>query len=448
LRPEIVISAEPLSLSTTALGMAIGLPAAFCVAVSLAALRYTLASEANTGLRLPGDRASAGSGSWGGPLVAAEVAMTLILVVGATVLIRTVSVLDRSPTGFDPERLLLADVQLPIRNASDDPRTEVFLRNLIKRISNLDGVAAVGAVSTFPLSSASGRSHDEFRIEGSSDPLPATMTIKIATPDYFRTAGIPLLAGRGFDEADSYERPRVALVNQRFVSRHFRNSDSLGRVLQSENGRFTIVGVIADVAPQSRTAPIESEIYIPHRQRALSNMTLVVKAKRDASALIPQVQSELRELDKTKPISNVRTGSEQLARSIAKFNLSMNLLVVSGVIALITALIGVTSVIAYSVHRRTREFAIRAALGATAGDVRRAAVRSTMMMTVVGLLLGTLIAFYASRWASSVAAGITQAEPLSFIGVGLFFTGASWIATLLVTRKALSSTLQSVLQRD
>jgi putative ABC transport system permease protein len=313
-----------------------------------------------------------------------------------------------------------------IIRTSDDSTT--FIKTLLERVEILPGVKSAGVAVSVPLS---GRDDiTEFRIEGQPDPRPGqprTAGLRAASARYFETLGIPLLRGRFFTEDDN-ESPgheKVAIVNQALIRRYFPNTHALGRRV-TLGGWRRIVGVVGDVHHSSFEASAEPEIYAPY---ALGSkvLTLAVRTRSDPRSFIGAIRAQVTALDPNQPVFSINTTDDLVSSATATRRYSMTLLGIFAAFALLLAVLGVYSVTAYSVARRSQEIGIRMALGANGEHIRRLVVRESSWVMAVGLAVGVTGAAELTRYLDSLLYRIRPADPMVMIGA------VALLATLGVT---------------
>jgi len=373
-------------------------------------------------------------------LVASEVTLTLVLLIGAGLLMRSFWRVRNLDLGFQPSRVLTAEIVLPRPSALGDfTRTGNFLRELLERIESLPGAQTVGAIGTVPLSSTGPHQAElEFGIEGRPGPPPGVVqdaVISVASPGYFRAMGIALRRGRLFDARDTREAPAVALINESLARRYFPNQDPIGRRLQA-GGSVQIARVVANVRQLNLTTEPKPQIYLPHAQCSWPSMTLVVRTAADPAAMAAALRHELRTMDKARPLSNIKTAGQIFSEAVAERRFSMLLLALFAALALSLAAIGLYGVIAYSVSQRTHEFGVRMALGAEPGDVLRLVLRQGLSMAFLGLAIGIAAALALTRLLGSLLYGVTATDPLTFSSVVVLLLAVALLASYLPARRA------------
>jgi putative ABC transport system permease protein len=350
-------------------------------------------------------------------LVSAELALSLVLVVGAALVVRSFMRLQGENPGFRPDGLLIAEIT-PSNRVTDQQIIE-FYRKLPGQIARIPGVASASAASSLPISG--GDSHGSLTIEG----LPFTpgrepnASYRRILPGYFRTVGIALLAGRDFDARDRGQDPKVVIVSQTLAQRHFGSAaNALGhriKVGPPENEPWvTIIGVVADVRNESMESPDEYGTYEPHTQRPWRSMQLVARAQGDATNLLPAVRSALRSVDVELVIAKMYTMEERVADSVAPRRFNAQLLTAFGLLALLLAAVGVYGIVAYLVNERKREFGIRVALGATSAEIGRLVLARAARLVLAGTLAGTVAALLLTRYLATLLFEVEPFDPASF----------------------------------
>jgi putative ABC transport system permease protein len=383
-----------------------------------------------------------------GGLMVAEVAIALLLLVGAGLLVRSfLRVRDVSP-GFDTRDLVALELSLPASAYPEPGQVSAFYREALERVAALPGVTAAAATSHLPI--ASGGFNLSVKLEGA--PAPArpsevpTAFYRAVSPNYFAALGIPLLRGRPFDERDVARTPRVAIVNETMARQLWRGQDPIGKRFtldENDTSPIEVVGVASDVRAFGLDSDPAPELHVPYAQGSTSfwawtgrSLTLVLRGSGNAAALAPPLRATIAGLDKDLPVYNVRTMDEVLAASVASRRASMLLIGVFAAAALILAAVGLYGVVSYAVGQRTHEFGVRMALGAGERDVVRLVLGRGIKLAVLGLLLGSVGALALSRLLSSLVYGISPRDPLTYVGVGLLLFTVALVASYLPARRA------------
>ncbi|HEX8143168.1 MAG TPA: ABC transporter permease [Pyrinomonadaceae bacterium] len=381
-------------------------------------------------------------------LVVSEVALSLILLIGSGLLIKSFLRLRETETGFNPDNLLT--MQLSYAAGRDEGRKVAnFFAQVEERIKTLPGVESVAISTGVPLL---GASETSFAIEGRppAEPGKRPMTvIYITTPDYLRAMGIRLLRGRFFTPQDTQTSPLVAVIDEEFARLHFPNEDPIGKYIEGSKEEniphLEIVGVVSHVKNYGldTPGPVQSELYYAWNQAPdkflplmADRMSLLIRTSSDPSALTPAVRREVQAIDASQPVFNVNTMEQVLADSLASQRLSMLLLSIFASVALILAAVGIYGVLSYTVVQRTHEIGIRMALGARVQDVFKLVVGQAMTMVLIGIGLGLVGAFAITRVMASLLYGVSATDPLTFGLVSLLLAAIALIACLIPARRA------------
>ncbi len=378
-------------------------------------------------------------------LIVSEVALALVLLVGAGLLVRSFFKLRNVSPGFDPENVLTLNVPLPGTRYKEGARTSAFYQRLIERVKALPGVESVGAVSHLPLTGA--EELDGFNIEGRPSPDSGenvqTADFRVVSTDYFRAMKIPLLSGRYFTEQDTADAPGVIVIDETLARRFFPNEDPLGKRIDesgSPNGRgfLTIVGVVAGIKHSSLDAEPKPAMYVSYLQSPWLDMTLAVRTGgAGAENLAGAVRQEVWALDKDQPVARVVTLESLFAKAVAPQRFQMMLVGLFAAVALLLSVVGIYGVMAYSVTQRTHEIGIRMALGAQRGDVFKLLMSQGMTQALVGIVIGLAGAFALTRLMSSLLFGVSATDPLTFGGVALLLAAVALLACYVPARRAM-----------
>jgi putative ABC transport system permease protein len=435
---------------TVALSLLTGI--AFGLAPILQAARLDLQSALKEGgAKLPGGTQR---GRARGVLVVAEVALAIMLLVGAGLAINSFFRLQRVDPGFDPENALKFDVSLPASKYDSPEKTAGFYSQLTDRLSALPGVLAVGAVEYLPLSGTDGSTG--VLIEGQPIP-PASERPKAhwrsTTPDYFRAMGIRLLDGREISNQDRRDTAKVAVVNETLARKFWPGASAIGKrlAIDFEAMRFyrdrapefdlamglrEIVGVVADVKHQRLDGESFPEMYVPESQRGGRDMTVVLRTAGDPLNLSAAVRAEVLAVDKEQPITNISSMSRVMAASVAQPRFNSIILGAFAAIALLLSVVGIYGVISYSVAERTHEIGIRMALGATALDVLRLVVGQGLRLTLIGAAIGVAGAMALTRLMTSLLYNVSPTDPVIFAAVLATLVFSAFVACLVPARRA------------
>jgi putative ABC transport system permease protein len=367
-------------------------------------------------------------------LLIGEVALSLVLLVGAGLLIKSFVRIQEVRPGFNPHNVLVASVALPGAKYKD-AQTPEFFRQLIERLKASPGVQAVGGGVTLPLSASNYNIGRAFIPEGR--PLIADESINAnfstITGDYFGALQIPLLAGRTFEVRDNAEAPKVVVINESAAKRHFGSpAAAIGKRLsiwRDEKFMREIVGVVGDTKAASLDAENIAQIYVPHAQDQDWNfMALVIRTAGDPAAFATSLRREVQAVDKDQPVYNVRAFDDVVRNSLGTRRVSMQLFTVFAIAALLLAAVGIYGVMAYSVTQRTQEIGIRMALGAQRRDVLTLIVRDGMILAAGGVVLGLLASAGLTRLMSNLLYGVSALDLTTFALVSLILGLVAFLA--------------------
>jgi putative ABC transport system permease protein len=408
-------------------------------------------------LKEGGRSATAGAGRlrWRQMLVSAEVALAVILVIGAGLMIRSVASLFAIDAGIDPKGVLAMRLSTPSSWYQDSVQVATFWNELQRRVSALPQVTAVGAVRQLPLASEMG--DWGLDVEGYTPP-PNSGTPgdwQVVTPGYFEAMGVRLISGRLFDARDELNAPLSLVINRRFAEKYFAGRTALGGRVRiggsADSIKYTVVGIVENVRHNALTREVKPQFYATMAQfaRAPGNtsrsMHLVIRTPGDPRSQIAPVQSVIRQMDPRLPISEVRTMEDVVGTSIAEPRFAMELLGLFGVLALVLSAIGVFGIVSQVVASRSHEFGIRAALGATPGELARLSLGAGLSQTAVGLSLGVALALVLTRAMGQLLHGVTPTDPLTFVAVVLVTGVVALAASLAPARRAARTQPQVVL---
>jgi predicted permease len=373
-------------------------------------------------------------------LVISEIALALVLLVGAGLLIRSfVTLLNTSP-GFDAGAVLTADIPLSRSRYPDAEKQSAFVQQAIQATSHMPGVASVAAVNILPLS-GNGR-QSSFTIEGRPVPNGQEPDAEASTvsPEYFRTMGIPVIRGRTFNEGDKRDTPWVVVISETLARKVFPGEDPIGKRLGIDDGRppFEIIGIVGDVRHEKLETESYPEYYRSFYQSPERQVNLVVRAapSTDPATLQMAVRNAIKQLDREQIVWETKTMEQWRAESVARRRFNMMLLGLFASLALLLAAVGIYGVMSYTVTQRTHEIGIRLALGAQTRDVVRMVVRQGMTLALIGVGVGLLAAFGVTRVMSSLLYGVTSTDTLTFGAVSLLLVVLALLACLIPARRA------------
>ena len=372
-------------------------------------------------------------------LTIAEIALSLVLLVGAALLIKSFVRLQAVDPGFRPEGVVSMNLSLPDARYGPSEKRVVFLQQISDRLQALPGVESTATAAYSPLSDI--YNSRIFIIEGLPETPQGLFSGQIpVSPDYFRTLQIPLLGGREFGVHDSAQAPGVVIVNQSFAKRFFPDEEVVGKRIHLGTRRppvwFEIVGVVGDV----RQLKLESEapplVYVPHVQSAWSAVSLLVRAKGDPQIAGTALKKAVADVDKDLGVGGVTTLDATLAASIVERRVLMTALGVFAGLALLLAAIGIYGVIAYSVAQRTHEIGIRMALGAEARDVLRLMIRQGMTLALIGTTVGLVASFALTRLMQKLLFDVSPTDPMTFVLLPVLLMAVAFLACYVPARRA------------
>jgi predicted permease len=376
-------------------------------------------------------------------LVAAELALSVVLLVAASLLVRSFGQVLQVPPGFNPENVLTFELTMTGRQYAESTAVLEAYRQLWQRMASLPGVSGAGGVSALPLSQM--MAWGPITVEGRT-PLPGeafqNADIRVVGGDYFRAMEIPLVAGRLFSEHDTKDKDRVVLVDETMAQTLWPGQDAIGKRIRSGGIDATdapwlnVVGVVGRIKQDRLDAESRMALYHPHTQYPARAMNVAVRSRADAASLTAAVRQEVREVDAELPIYGLRTMADRVDESLGRRRFAMLLLSLFAVLALSLGVIGTYGVIAYEVNRGTRELGIRLALGATPRQVLSLVLGQGLALALAGALLGLAAAFAVTRAMQSMLFGVGTADPVTFLGVPVLLVLAALGASFLPARRA------------
>lgn len=375
-------------------------------------------------------------------LVVTEIALALVLLVGAGLLLRSFRAITEVDPGFSVRNVLTMSVPLPAATYGDQASQARFYETALARLQRVPGVSEAAMVFRLPLV---GLATATFTLQGK--PLPfgtePNADYRVISANYFRALGIPLLQGREFSEHDTADAADAVIVNQELAARQWPNENPLGKRLQiaQEKTRWReVVGVVGNARLTGLDAPIDPAIYVPLAQNswanALRNSNVVVRTQTDPLPLAPLIQQELHAVDAAIAITQVRLIKEIVDDSLAPRRFNMTLLLVFAALAGLLAVIGIYGVMSYSVAQRTNEIGVRMAIGAQPADITKMIFSNGLRLTAFGILIGLLGSFGLTRLMSGLLFGVSALDPLVFVVISLLLALASLSATFLPAYRA------------
>ncbi|HKY43072.1 MAG TPA: ABC transporter permease [Pyrinomonadaceae bacterium] len=373
-------------------------------------------------------------------MVVAEVSLALVLVTCAGLFVRSFVHLMSVDPGFNSDNLLTMHITLD--GATYDRRAAEYYRQLIERIESLPSVTSAAAVSTLPMSDVGVDFKRPYWRAGEPEPGGdgEKVAVTMATPGYFKTMGISLLQGRNFSEHDRRDTVAVMIVSKNFADKVWPNENPVGKRLMLDYNRgkygYEVVGVTGGVRYYGLKADPRSEVFIPHAQNAYLPMNLVVRTTSNPNQLVEPVKAQVREMDPTQPVSNLRTMDTLISRSVAADRFSMWLLGLLASLALALATTGLFSLLSYLVSQRTHEIGVRMALGAQRRDVFQLVLGQGALLLAAGLAIGLVASFICTRLFSRLLFGVSATDPLTFMVTPALLSLAAFFACYIPARRA------------
>jgi putative ABC transport system permease protein len=375
-------------------------------------------------------------------MVVAEIALAVVLLIGAGLLIRSFARVLDEELGFEPNGVVAANVFLADTRYPDEHLQVAFFDEVLEGIRSVPGVVAAGATLALPLNAVSIDFDLPFDIDGQAPHEPGRepqADYRVITPDYLAVMRIPLLRGRVFDSRDREGAPNVMLINQTMASRYFRGEDPVGvRVRIPIGGWHEVVGVIGDVRDRGLDSEPRAEIYVPFHEHPFSGMVIAARTDGSTSSLAQAITSEVFAVDPDQSITRLATMNELISESVARRRFNMTLLGGFAALALVLAAIGIYGVISYGVSQRTREIGVRLAMGAQQNDVVRMVLADGLKLATAGVGIGVFGAFALTRVMASLLYEVSPADPATFVGVpvllALAAVAASYVPALRATR--------------
>jgi predicted permease len=410
----------------------------------LAPALHSTSSNVQSDLKEGGKTTSAGARNrWRGLLATSEVALALVLLVGAGLMMKSLYRLLSVDSGFRSEHVLKLEMDLRTSQYDKDPAVIAFWQQTLDRVRALPGVESAALGTAIPLTDD--HSRNDITVEGTlpkpgSSPHP---DIHIVSRDYGKTLGIRLLRGRGFTDSDREDFPRVAMVNASVAQRLFSGTDPIGkRFILGNPGTdplkwVTIVGVVADTKMYGLANPARLEVYFPFRQAPSNKMSLLVKSGQEVTALVSAIRGIVASIDKEQPIFRIATMQEVVNASVSTRRITLILLGLFSGLALVLAGIGIYGVISYSVAQRSREIGIRMALGAQRGDVMRLVLTQGGKISAAGIVLGSAASLGLTRLMAKLLYSVSAVDPATFAVVAFVLALIAMVASYIPARRTL-----------
>ena len=388
------------------------------------------------------------SGSGGGRhrlrslLVVSEIALSLVLLVGAGLMMRSFISLQNVNAGIKPEGVVTMNISLPGSKYRAPEKRIAFFDQLLERVRSIPGVQSAGTISGLPLAGNNwGRS---LTVEGfpvlSVGEAPI-INHCVISPNYFTAMGITILKGRDFDERDTRESQKVTIIDEQLAREYWPDADPMGKRIrfgppEDNEPWHTIVGVVAEVKHQRLDAATRKSVYLPFPQAAIGGSSLAIRTPGRPESLIASVRAQVKELDPDLPLTHVMPMTEVVARSVWQQRLYTALFGVFAAVALILATVGIYGVMSYAVTQRTREIGLRMALGAQRHDVLKLVVGQGVVLAAIGVGMGLVAAVGLTRLMSTLLFGVTATDPITFVAVSVLLAGVALGACFVPARRA------------
>lgn len=375
-------------------------------------------------------------------LVVVEVALSIILLIGAGLMLKSFSQLHATDPGFNPKNVVKMEMTLPDGQYSEPSRRIAFWRGVLEKISSLPGVVAAGATSGLPVHELSPSTI--FIVENRVEATPGEMHVAFfrrVTPGFFRAMGIPLEEGRLFQDSDTATSLPVAIISREMANRYWPNQSPLGRRIQrvrkaADNPWFTVVGVVGDVKDASLGALPGAAFYIPYEQNPTTAMHLVVRTSTPPLGVVGSIRRAVQEVDPNQPVAEVATMEDWILESLARRRFSTLMLSLFAGLGLVLAVVGIYGVLSYSVSQRRHEMGIRLALGADSRNLVLLVLRRGLLLTGIGLTVGVALALILTRLLTRLLYGVEATDPPIFASLTAMLLFVGLVASYLPARRA------------
>ncbi len=374
-------------------------------------------------------------------LVVVEVALTLVLLIGAGLLIRSFWRLQMASPGFNPDNVLTAQIVLSGSSYEDQDARLAFYYRLLEQLQSVPGVQTACMINPLPVTGTGWQTR--FMIEGRPRPdpgeFPSTEWMQIS-PGYFRTMEIPLLGGRTFSEFDHENAQPVVIIDEKFASSHFPNADPIGQRIafgDLDNPTWRqIVGVVGHVKVKGVAEEATIEMYMPYAQGAYAPISLILRTTGDPRSVASAARNAVLSIDPELPVYNIQMMDELLDDTVVERRLAMTLLTIFAILALVLVAVGIYGVMSYTVSQRTREIGIRMALGAQQTNLLSLVVRQATILALIGLAIGMVAAYGLTRLLGSMLFGVQPTDPMTFGFVSIFLAVVALVASYIPARRA------------
>ncbi len=382
-------------------------------------------------------------------MVVSEIALALVLLVGAGLLIQTFQKLRQQYSGLQPENVLTLRTVLPRNKYPEQPQRAAFYRQVLERIKSSPGVVSAGYATTIPLAWKGGTSgfYPEGRTiaQAKADGLSYDANHRQVSAEYLKTMGISLLRGRPFNDSDNEQALPVVIINETMAWQYWPNEDAMGKRFklgdpEGDRPWMTIIGIAGDVRQMGVDEPVKAEMYLPYQQikedQWFAPRDLVIRTAVDPLSIVAAARAEIHRVDPDQPISNIRTMDEVLGEETASRRLAMTLLTMFAALALLLATLGIYGVLAYFVVQHTQEIGVRMALGAQRSDILSLVLKKGMRLAGLGVVIGVGASFALTRLMASLLFGVGTADPLTYSIIALLLILVALFACYLPAHRA------------
>ena len=441
LAPPETVRLEDVQIDGTVLAFGIALALITSVIFGLVPALHSVRGDLAATMRESGKGSSGGRAGVGvrSAFVVAELALALVLLVGAGLLMRTLTNLRSVDPGFAPENLLAADIAPPAIGYEKAPQVRTFYRSLLERVADAPGVQQAAIVSVLPFS---GNDTDTgFEIEGRPKPSNPgerpVAWVRIVSAGFLRTLGLRLESGRFIEPTDRDGTERVAVINRALANQYWPNNNPVGTRIFAGDNPVTIVGVVADVHHRSLQEEPRGQMYLPYEQYTGRRMTVVLKSAGEPTALVPVLREAVAALDPNLPLSNVSTMDRLMAESLALPRMLTILMGAFAAASLLLAAIGLYGLMAYTVTLRTQEFGVRMALGAASRDVLGLVIGQAARLAAIGITVGAIASYGAARLISTLLFGVNPDDITTFASTAALLASIAVLASYLPARRAI-----------
>ena len=399
-------------------------------------------ADLNETLKEGGRSAASGRNRFRNLLVVVEIALSLVLLVGAGLMIESFLRLQQVNAGINPKNVLKMSVALPRAKYKEDEQRSAFFQQLMESVRAIPGVEAAGATSTLPLTG--GRWGRSLTVEGYPVlPVGQAPSIQhtVVTQGYFGTLGIPILMGRDFTPTDGLEAPKVTIIDERLAREYWPSGSPIGKRIrfgppEDNEPWHTVIGVVGAVRHDRLDADTDKSVYLPHMQIPVNGLSIVVRATAKPEGLAGAVRAKVREIDPDLPVTKVMTMEDVVAESVWQPRIYSILFAVFATVALLLATVGIYGVMSYTVTARTREFGLRMALGAQSIDLLRLIVGQGMRLALFGVVIGLAGAFALTRLLKNLLFEVKATDPLTFFAIAGLLTLVTLAACWVPARRA------------